>query len=274
MRISLMLAAILCLCAACGTVPPPPSARTYCNELARSENSLFLPVYPPQQGIGPNAVLELNLPKGPKTQLARCVSFTPIADGDDTPVSDRALLPTIAVETSAEGTIDLGATASVHIPVDVIAKAGAQASRTVQLTFDGVRRHKARSPRRIIADTDDGQVLDAKVCDPAEYIKRIGAGAREGSLWFFRVDEVYLADAITWSVEVRSARGAQAEISRVAAHVRAATGTEWKSLGRSSLVHTEPFDPPIVIAAKGTLYEISSRDGKLLTYRRFPLGLP
>lgn len=273
MRINMVLSAAFALCAACATVPPPPSAKTYCNELVRSESGLFLPVYPPQQGITPNAVLELNLPKGPKTLLANCVGFTPIADGDDSGVPDRALLPTIAVEASSDGTVDLGTAASVHIPIDVIAKAHAEASRVVELSFDGVRRLKARSPRQIITEVDGKRILDGRICAPAEYLKRIGSGAREGSLWFLRIDEVYLANAITWSVEVRSTRAGEFQISRVVADVRAATGAEWKSIGRSSLVHTEPFDPPIVIAAKGTLYEISSRDGKLLTYQRFPSGL-
>src|ERR1044071_4556762 len=200
MRCALALITLM-WCSGCTTLPQ--AARIYCNTLARTENRLFLPIYPPQRNIAPNTVLELHLRHGWGTPQDRCVQFSQIAPVT-TPVEGADIsLPSLRTRFGVGGSIDFGFL-SIRVPLARLGARKLSVSKTVRIEFeDAQKSNPIRDLRRMIVDGDGTQRLDEGVYALQDYRGRHGPTRdKPNSLWFLRVEDVYTAKIVNYRVDV------------------------------------------------------------------------
>lgn len=256
----------------------PQAARTYCSAVALSESYLFVPVYPPQDGIKLNSLLELHLTRGWDTSFKECVPFTQRwqAPHVDTQTAN-APLPAIDVEVSSDGSVDLGGSTTLRLPLSWLIAGGYEIAQYARVEFENVKRHRSiTTPTSMIVDSPTGRTLDSNIYPLDDYLHRRGPDRRKkNSLWFLRVEEAYAAPTVHYAVAVkRDGRAAVgADLAQLARELTIKTGTDW-SYEANSLIKSVAHEPPLIIGVQGTLYEVSSLDGRLLRSQQFPLVRP
>ncbi|HYK03047.1 MAG TPA: hypothetical protein VE974_14900 [Thermoanaerobaculia bacterium] len=262
-----LLLPLLVSCTHIGSQQPSRAIETYCRGVA-GESETFIPVYPPQQGILPNTILELQLSRGWETPSNACIPFDVIARGSDGDLwATSALLPDFITDRRAAASGELGVAA---LPYGIAANASL--SDTIQLGFDDVSKLRAPSaPRDIIVELNGVRMLDPLVYPLEKYRDKVGPDrSKRHSLFFLRVDEVYSAEKVRYTLGIESAAGAGADAANLAKSLTVTTNLDWEYTGKT-LFADRPYKPPLAVAVSGILYEISCRDGRLIRFQRFPV---
>jgi hypothetical protein len=269
MRIAL---ATLCamLISAC-SIRPGEIQAIYCYGLVGTGGQ-FAPVYPPSQGVLPGAVLEMQLYDGWDTKPQACIPFDTLRRGDDVNVyKDTVLLPNVHAEVSSSGNVTLGA-----LSLNLGVAADFSRSRYVDLGFDDVARVRGMAPPiDVIIDVPlRGRVLNESIWPLDEYKDKRGpCRNKRYSLYIYKVDEVYRAGKVRYTLATDRSANAGVNASRVISNLYATTGLKWNWAENGTAIFTDrPFDPPLALGLQGTLYEINSQTGRLIRFQRFPLA--
>jgi len=242
---------------------------TYCDVVVTSENDLFIPVFPPEQRLEPNSVLELNLYQGWDSSMRHCVTYTKLADGtEDTTTQSQTVLPDFDSHFTNSGELNLGV-ASLHLPVGIVGKLNA--TRDVRIAFDDVRRVRSAGELRLmIADSSQGRVLDNNVYPFDRYRDQVGPDpAKRNSIWILRADEIFVASTIEYHVTISRIGNVGLSAKQVANALSLNVGGQWSGTD-DEVIGKRTFKPPVAVGVQGMLFEISTINGRLLSYRRFP----
>lgn len=266
----MLFAVISVLAIACGSSRPrvnvSQALHAYCAGIA--SGGIFMAVCPPQQGILPNALLELHLSEGWRTSTSQCIPFTTIRTGDTGDVLlEEAGLPDVNADVNMSGDLDLGVAS-----LNVGASAAGSLVRQVRLAFEDVRtmrsEHGFFDP---IAITPNGRYFDERVYPLEKYRDKRGSDKKHPySLFFYRVERIYLTSRIKYLIARSSIGGVGGDYERLANVLTANTHLKWET-SEDGAFADRVYQKPVAIAIDGTLYEINSRDGRLIRFQRFPL---